>query len=137
MIGDTMPVIEHSPAACAEKTRAIDHIGHAVQQRFQKQRILVRIIFKIRVLDKRVLSGGMVDCRAYRCTFAPILRTADQSYQIGVTFRHLLDELWRSIGGSVIDDNNLALQPSWKWSTDHSFQDRANKFCFIVQGNEN
>src|SRR5690348_8863867 len=105
MIGDAVPVIQHSPAPSAEKTRAIDAIVNAVQSKFKEPMIYVMIIIKFSVLNKRVFSSGVLDCHAYRCVLDPILRTPNQSYQIGMTFRRLLDEIGRPIRGSVIDDN--------------------------------
>ena len=62
-VADRMPEIEDAMAARRpEKARAVDHVGLALENRLEQQRVLARVVFEIGVLDdhahRRSTRGG-------------------------------------------------------------------------------
>ena len=57
---------EEETTAHAYKTRTKDHVGLSLQDRLDKLRIFVRIIFQVRILYYDDISGHLLQAQPYR-----------------------------------------------------------------------
>src|SRR5208337_3728252 len=87
------------------ETRTEDDVGEAVENRFQKQIVLFRIVLEIGILNYHEIAGSSLDAGAERRPLAPIgvvLEIRDR--QIRMTLSVLKDHLFGIIRGSIVDD---------------------------------
>ena len=69
-----MPEVKHAVRSAAEKARAINHIGLALDQRIEQVGIIGRIVFQIGVLNQYIVSRGFLYPAPKRRTLSHIFR---------------------------------------------------------------
>ena len=80
LVPDGVPEIQHPMAARrAEKARAVDDVGVAVEDRLQQQRVLARVVLEVRVLDDDDVAGRFAKPARHRRALAAILRLKEHA----------------------------------------------------------
>src|SRR5262249_43985748 len=71
-VPDRMPKEEDAMLLTGQKTRSVYDVGLPVDQRFEQGRIICRVVFKVGVLDKDVITRGLFEAQAQRSALAGI-----------------------------------------------------------------
>src|SRR5688572_30783828 len=103
-----MPEIEDAMAARrTEKTRTVHHIGAALENRLQEQRVFTRVVFEVRVLDDDDIAGRFANAAGDGGAFALIVRLQQHANTVAaIEFR---ENIPRAVGGAVVNDDQLFL----------------------------
>ena len=66
VIADRVPEVQHAMRLAARESRAIDHVGQAVDDRLDQLRVLLRIVFEVGVLDDDYVASRFGEPSAQR-----------------------------------------------------------------------
>jgi hypothetical protein len=109
VVGQRVPVVDHTALARNEKARAVDHIGPVGDERGQDLGILGRVVFQIGILDDAEFAGGLLQPGADGGAFAGIDLVMKDADAAAVGSRQLFQYPCRAIGGTIVHDHNLRL----------------------------
>src|ERR1700733_8710450 len=105
-----MPEVEHTPLAPGHESRTEYGVGATVDQWPQKFQVFIRVVLKVCVLNDGEFSASLGDRPAEGCSFALVAGGPQQADHTGVFFRYRFHFFDRRVGGTVVGDDNLAVE---------------------------
>ena len=127
-----MPEINDPMGAPPHKTRTINHVGLARQNRIKQERIFLRVIFQVRILHDNDVARGGAKSSAERGTFALVGFVIEND--IHGSAQLIFDDGSGPIRRTVINENNL--QRRNRRAPD-GVHDLRNGFALVKTGYDN
>lgn len=111
----------------AQEPGAKHNIGTIFQNRFKKDRIFVRVVLQVGVLNDYDVARSCLETRAQRCALAKIALLQHKFVDPSGGFP--FEKFLCSIGRSVVHDNDFHL---FDWARANCFNYSFNRRLFII-----
>ena len=112
------------------KTRSVDDIRVAPDDRGEHPRVVARVVLEIAVLDQDDVARRRLDARPKRRALADVHRREAEQHPAGRA--ELLHDSRRAIRRSVVDDNHLALASARQRRAEHTLEDQPERRLLVV-----
>src|SRR6266853_4587815 len=103
-----MPKVKNPMRSAAEKTRAINHVGFALDQRLEQGRVVVRVVLEVSILDEYKVSRGLLYAPSQGRSLSHVLRL-QQHPEIGVLTLQLRQNFPGAVAGTIVHANQFHL----------------------------
>ena len=105
-VADRMPEVEHPMRTAAQKARAVNHVGFALDQGLEQVGIVVGVVFQIGILNEDKISGCFLYAAAQGRALAHIFRL-QQNSEVGVLALQFGQNLPGAVARTIVHANQF------------------------------
>jgi len=103
-----MPKVKDPMRSAAEKTRAVNHVGFALDQRLEQVRVVVRVVLEVSILDQYKISRGHLYAPSQGRSLPHVLRLQQHS-KVGVLTLQLCQNFPGAVARTIVHANQFHL----------------------------
>ena len=104
-IAHVVPEVEDAVRPDRQEPRAVDHVGHALDDRLDQAMVLGGIVFQVGVLDDDDVAGGLGEAGPHGRPFAAVPLVQDDANVFAAVDRR--QHVPRAVGAAVVDQDDL------------------------------